>query len=46
MMAISAEHGTGLIDLYDEIIAKLPEEEAIETNIADPIKGRLFADSS
>lgn len=39
MMAISAEHGTGLIDLYDEIIAKLPEEESIETNIADPIKG-------
>lgn len=39
MVAISAEHGTGLIDLYDEIIAKLPEEESIKTNIADPIKG-------
>jgi len=37
--AISAEHGTGMIDLYDEIIAKLPEEESIETNIHDPIKG-------
>ncbi|WP_347938997.1 ribosome biogenesis GTPase Der [Rickettsia oklahomensis] len=39
MVAISAEHGTGLIDLYDEIIAKLPEEESIDTNIVDPIKG-------
>ncbi|ABV73822.1 GTP-binding protein EngA [Rickettsia canadensis str. McKiel] len=39
MVAISAEHGTGLIDLYDEIIAKLPKEKSIETNIADPVKG-------
>ncbi|MGX6960866.1 MAG: ribosome biogenesis GTPase Der [Rickettsia endosymbiont of Pentastiridius leporinus] len=38
MAAISAEHGTGLIDLYDEIIAKLPEDDSAETAITDPIK--------
>lgn len=36
MVAISAEHGTGLIDLYDEIIAKLPEDDS--ATITDPIK--------
>lgn len=39
MVAISAEHGTGMIDLYDEIIAKLPEENSEEAEINDPIKG-------
>lgn len=39
MVAISAEHGTGMIDLYDEIIAKLPEENSEEAEIHDPIKG-------
>lgn len=38
MVAISAEHGTGMIDLYDEIIDKLPEENQEENDISDPIK--------
>jgi len=38
MVAISAEHGTGMIDLYDEIIAKLPEENQEKMAISDPIK--------
>lgn len=39
MVAISAEHGTGMIDLYDEIIAKLPEENSEEAEVNDPMKG-------
>ncbi|AAU04133.1 ribosome biogenesis GTPase Der [Rickettsia typhi] len=39
IVIISAEHGTGLIDLYDEIIAKLSIKESIERNIADPFRG-------
>lgn len=42
MVAISAEHGTGMIDLYDEIIAKLPEENQEETDISDPIKSNCL----
>ncbi|ADE30224.1 ribosome biogenesis GTPase Der [Rickettsia prowazekii] len=39
IVIISAEHGIGLIDLYDAIISKLSVEESIERNIADPFRG-------
>ena len=42
MVAISAEHGTGLIDLHNEIIAKLPKEDSQEVNISNPTKGNCL----
>lgn len=39
MLAISAEHGVGMVDLYDEIVTKIPKNELDKhEEIIDPIK--------